>query len=195
MVPFIADSIFFRSLDAMRKPIAALLFAAALIVAPAAQAQEWVFTGNIASADQYDLHTVELIAGETATATLVCDEVAPGDRPLDPVLSVYFPNNPGSDDTINANVYNDDGFGQDDFPIGVDCNAFDSSIVQFTALASGTYTFRADGFGSATGPYTLTIGLGQTWISIPTLGEVGFATLALALAMAAVLVLRRRRQA
>ncbi len=60
---------------------------------------------------------------------------------------------------------------------------------------SGIYTFRADGFGSSTGPYTLTIGLGQTWISIPTLGEVGFATLAVALAMAAVLVLRRRRQA
>lgn len=114
------------------------------------------FTGNILSGAQYDLYTVDLIAGEQVTATLVCDEIAPGNRPLDPVLSAYFP---GSDpsNTSNANVYNDDGFGADDDPSGVNCNAFQSSRITFGAPVTGTYTFRADGFGSATGPYTLRI--------------------------------------
>jgi hypothetical protein len=119
-------------------------------------ADSFVFTGTIASGPQYDLFSIPIPAGMTVTATLVCDEIAPGDRPLDPVLSVYFP---GSDpsDTINADVYNDDGFGTDDDPNGVDCNAFDSSRVIFTTPTTATYIFRADGFGSSTGPYTLTI--------------------------------------
>jgi hypothetical protein len=128
----------------------------ALTIPPAFAATLAVFSGNIASGPQFDLHTIPLEAGSQIIATLVCDEIAPGDRPLDPVLSVYFP---GSDpsDVINADVFNDDGFGQDDFPEGVDCNAFDSSRVSFTAPVNGTYTFRADGFGSSTGPYTLTV--------------------------------------
>lgn len=113
------------------------------------------FSGNIASGAQYDLYLMELTGGDQITATLVCDFDGVS-RPLDPVLSVY---NPGSDssDTINADFYNDDGFGLDDDPNGVECDAFDSSRVIFVAPVTGTYTFRADGFGSATGPYTLTI--------------------------------------
>jgi hypothetical protein len=112
-------------------------------------------TGTIASGAQYDLWALDLIAGEQVTATLVCDFDGVS-RPLDPVLSVFFP---GSDtsDTIFADVYNDDGFGSDDDPNGVDCDAFDSSRVFFGAPVTGTYIFRADGFGSSTGPYILSI--------------------------------------
>jgi hypothetical protein len=99
---------------------------------------------------------VFLVVGTAVEATLVCEEIAPGNRPLAPVLSAY---NPGSDpsSTLNADFFNDDGFGLDDDPNGVDCNAFDSSRLRFRAPVNGTYTFRADGFGSSTGPYTLTI--------------------------------------
>ncbi len=136
--------------------ITGCLLGAALIVAQSALALTASYSGNIASGAQYDLYTVDLVEGEQASATLVCDEIAPNDRPLDPVLSVYFPGVDPSD-LINANVYNDDGFGNDDSPDGVDCNAFDSSFLSFTAPVTGTYTFRADGFGNQTGPYTLTI--------------------------------------
>ena len=131
----------------------------ALVLAiPAVFALDLSFSGNIASGAQYDLYTVSLIAGEHVVATLVCDFDGTS-RPLDPVLSVYFPGSDSSD-TINADVYNDDGFGQDDDLNGVDCDAFDSSRVNFSAPVSGDYTFRADGFGSATGPYTLEIHTG-----------------------------------
>jgi hypothetical protein len=135
-----------------------VLAVALLWFAPSAFAIDASFSGNIASGAQYDLYTVNLIAGEPIVATLVCDFDGVS-RPLDPVLSVFFP---GSDtsDTIFADVYNDDGFGLDDDPNGVDCDAFDSSRVIFGAPVTGTYTFRADGFGSATGPYTLEIHTG-----------------------------------
>ncbi|MBK8026422.1 MAG: hypothetical protein IPK19_34800 [Chloroflexi bacterium] len=119
-------------------------------------AADYGFSGNILAGAQYDLYTVNLVAGENVVATLVCDELVPGSRPLDPVLSAYFPGVDPSD-TINANLYNDDGFGLDDDPNGVDCDAFDSSRIFFSAPVTGAYTFRADGFGSSTGPYTLTI--------------------------------------
>lgn len=121
-------------------------------------AGDFSFSGNIASGAQYDLYTISMLAGESATATLVCDFDGTS-RPLDPVLSVFFP---GSDpsNTANADVYNDDGFGSDDDPAGVDCDAFDSSRVNFTAPTTGDYIFRADGFGSSTGPYTLVIHTG-----------------------------------
>lgn len=128
----------------------------ALLTATVASAETLVFNGFIASGAQFDLYQVFLTANTRVTATLVCDEIAPGDRPLDPVLSVFDPFSDPSD-TINATYYNDDGFGADDFPNGVDCNAFDSSIVNFITEFEGWYTFRADGFGSSTGPYTLTI--------------------------------------
>ncbi|MGH7263730.1 MAG: FG-GAP-like repeat-containing protein, partial [Candidatus Rokuibacteriota bacterium] len=57
----------------------------------------------------------------------------------------------------SSDFFNDDGFGLDDDPNGIDCNAFDSSRLIFRAPVTGTYTFRADGFGSSTGPYSLTI--------------------------------------
>lgn len=122
-------------------------------------AAAYSYSGTIASGAQYDLYTVHLLAGESVTATLVCDFDGVS-RPLDPVLSAYFPGSDSSD-TIFADVYNDDGFGLDDDPNGVDCDAFDSSRIFFAAPVTGDYTFRADGFGSATGPYTLNIRTGS----------------------------------
>jgi len=128
-----------------------------LLTVPAAFAGPQIYRGTIASGAQFDLYNIPLLAGQGVSARLVCEELSPGSRPLDPVLSVFFP---GSDpsDTANADVFNDDGFGLDDDPAeGVDCNAFDSSQVIFSAPVTATYIFRADGFGSATGPYSLTI--------------------------------------
>jgi hypothetical protein len=142
-----------------RKTVVLLAVSAALLalaISGVSAANSSVFMGNIASGAQYDLYTVHIDASTQVVATLVCDEIAPGNRPLDPVLSVYFPGSDSSN-TINADVYNDDGFGSDDDPSGVDCNAFDSSRVIFTTTFSADYVFRADGFGSSTGPYTLTI--------------------------------------
>ena len=118
------------------------------------------YSGNIASDDQYDLYTVTLHAGDRVVATLICDEIAPDDRPLDPILSAYFPGVDSSDLT-NATKYNDDGFGSDDSPDGVDCNAFDSARLRFRVEEGGEYTFRVDGFGSSTGPYSLRIRASQ----------------------------------
>lgn len=132
------------------------VFAVALVwFAPAAMAFDAVYHGNITSGAQFDLYTVHLSKGEQVVATLVCDFDGVS-RPLDPVLSVFSPGVDPSD-TIFATFYNDDGFGQDDTPAGVECDAFDSSRVIFQASSEGDYIFRADGFGSSTGPYTLTI--------------------------------------
>jgi hypothetical protein len=162
---------------------------------PAAANQVIVYTGNILSGAQYDLYNVNGLKGyQKVQATLVCDETAPGnnDRPLDPVLSAYFP---GSDpsDTVNADVYNDDGFNSGAFPNGVDCNAFASSIISFVVPFDGDYVLRADGFGSATGPYTLEVRIIDSPFEVPTLNVAGLAALALALAAASVFLLRRRR--
>lgn len=178
----------------MRMRLAFPLLALAALAAAVVEAQQSVFTGTIASGDQYDLHTVFLVTGQQVGASLVCDFDGVS-RPLDPVLSVFRPSNPDTDDVLLSDYYNDDGFGTDDFPWGVDCDAFDSSYVTFTAGETGDYTFRADGFGSSTGPYILTVDRADTWVSIPTLDEVGFAALALALAAAALILLRRRRAA
>lgn len=138
--------------------VSALVVMALLLAVPSVFALDLSFTGDIASGAEYDLYTVSLLAGEHVVATLVCDFDGVS-RPLDPVLSVYFPGTDPSD-TINADVYNDDGFGKDDDPNGVDCDAFDSSRVMFSAPVTGDYIFRADGFGSSTGPYTLEIHTG-----------------------------------
>ncbi|MBE2185067.1 MAG: hypothetical protein IAE89_16675 [Anaerolineae bacterium] len=132
-----------------------LLLLIALFAATSVFAAAFSFSGVIASGAQYDLYTVNLVAGQGVTATLVCDFDGVS-RPLDPVLSVFFP---GSDpsDVVNSDAYNDDGFGLDDDPNGVDCDAFDSSRVRFNAPVTGDYVFRADGFGSSTGPYTLAV--------------------------------------
>lgn len=134
------------------------VFVALAALAVPAFALDLSFTGTIASGAQYDLYVIPLLAGEGVTATLVCDFDGVS-RPLDPVLSVFFPGSDSSD-TVYADVYNDDGFGSDDDPNGVDCDAFDSSRVTFTAPVSGDYTFRADGFGSSTGPYILSVHTG-----------------------------------
>ena len=131
------------------------------VISMLAAAPSWagpqVYRGTISTGAQYDLYNIPLLAGQGVIGRLVCEELSPAQRPLDPVLSVYFPGVDPSD-TVNASIYNDDGFGGDDNPAeGVDCNAFDSSQVIFTAPVTGNYIFRADGFGSATGPYSLTI--------------------------------------
>jgi hypothetical protein len=110
------------------------------------------FSGDILSGAQTDVYGVNIEAGKNVVATLVCDFDGVS-RPLDPVLTVVGPGG-------NVVAFNDDGFGSDDAPNGVDCDAFDSSRVGFTASETGLYQFRADGFGSATGPYTLTIRFG-----------------------------------
>lgn len=171
--------------------------AVSLSVAPASAQVIFEASGTIASGAQYDLYPVHLTKGQAIVATLVCDETAPGngDRPLDPVLSAFVPGNLGTDDTINADAYNDDGFGLDDDPAGVDCNAFDSSRIRFTPQVTGDHTFRVDGFGSSTGPYTLRIVAGPSILEIPTLSQVGLASLALLLIAASLVLLRRRRAA
>lgn len=119
-------------------------------VSPAHAEFQKTFTGTITSGSDYKLHTVDLGAGQSVTATLVCAEIAPGNRPLDPVLTVFFP---GSDPTNygDYDLYDDDGLKS------VPCNAWWSSTVSFTTTVSGTYTFRADGFSTSTGPYILTV--------------------------------------
>ena len=166
----------------------------ALVAATSASAAVTQYSGDITSGAQYDLYPLQLEAGDIVVATLVCDESPPppGNRPLDPVLSVFFP---GSDptDVSNADIYNDDGFGSDDDPVnGVDCNAFDSARVHFMAPAAGTYTFRADGFGSATGPYTLRI-LVTPAVGAPALDQIGMILAVLVLAGVASSRFRRLR--
>src|SRR5262245_48322081 len=116
-----------------RIPVGALLFLITVVLVPSAvRATEVVkvITGNIASGAQFDLFTITLRQGSRVVATLVCDSNGVS-RPLDPVLSV-FTNLADASDTINAFQFNDDGFGSDDDPDGIDCDAFDSSRVNFT---------------------------------------------------------------
>lgn len=180
-----------------RRRVPILALAVATLAYVPASAQIFETSGTISSGAQYDLYSIELSGSLQIVATLVCDEtvLGNGDRPLDPVLTVYLPGNGGTNDTANADAYNDDGFGSDDYPEGVDCNAFDSSIVKFTTPFSGDYVFRADGFGSSTGPYTLTVSAGPSILDIPTLSQVGLAGLALLLIAASLVVLRKRRVA
>jgi hypothetical protein len=103
-------------------------------------------SGVISSGAQYDLYTFYFAAGTQVTAQLDCAS-APANT-LDTVLSVFFP---GSDpsSTANADVYNDDGG-------SLVCGGFRSSLAVFITPVAGDYTFRVDGFGSATGAYSLT---------------------------------------
>lgn len=95
------------------------------------------FSGVITSGADFHRHAVDLVEGIYYTADLVC-----ADGTLDPVLSVFDPNGV-------MVAYNDDG--------GTPCNSFRSSHVTFRAPSDGTFQFQADGFGSSTGPYTLTV--------------------------------------
>ena len=156
------------------------------------QAAHYQYTGNITSGAQFDTYPIFLTRGDLITATLVCDQVQGGSRPLDPALSVFLPFDPAID-TAAAVLYNDDGFGTDDDPAGVNCDAFDSARIIARAPQSGTFTFRADGFGSATGPYTLTIDTEPGYNGIPTLNQYGLILLGLLLAGFALHGLRRRQ--
>lgn len=151
----------------------------------------FVVSGQIASSSDYHLHVVPLSRGGVV-ATLVCDAAQAGGRPLDPALSVFFPGNPHTSDTLRADVFNDDGFGSDDDTAGVDCDNFDSARATFYAPVDGDYTFRVDGFGTSTGPYTLTVGEPTSPVQVPALSGAGPLALTLLLAAASLLLLRRR---
>ena len=77
------------------------------------QAAHYQYSGNILTGAQFDTFPIFLRRGDFITATLVCDQVQGGGRPLDPVLSVFLPFDPAVD-TAAAVMYNDDGFGLDD---------------------------------------------------------------------------------
>ncbi|MBX3065322.1 MAG: hypothetical protein U0528_17865 [Anaerolineae bacterium] len=115
--------------------ITALLVSAGLNSVHAATS--YVFSGSITSDTDFKLHQVGLSAGESVVATLVCT-----DGTLDPVLTVYDPSNV-------AVAWDDDSY--------TPCNSASSSYVSFVAAVGGQYTFRADGFSTSTGPYTLTV--------------------------------------
>ena len=87
------------------------------VISMLAAAPSWagpqVYRGTISTGAQYDLYNIPLLAGQGVIGRLVCEELSPAQRPLDPVLSVYFPGVDPSD-TVNASIYNDDGFGGDD---------------------------------------------------------------------------------
>lgn len=134
----------------VRRPslIVGLLVGVALLFAVTGVfAASYAFSGTIASGPQYDLYSINLIGGESVDATVYCAD--PPNNTLDTIVSVYFP---GSDpsSTANADVYNDDGGSQL-------CGGFHNSHLAFGAPVTGVYVFRVDGFGSATGDYTLNI--------------------------------------
>ncbi|MEZ5313968.1 MAG: hypothetical protein R2862_10135 [Thermoanaerobaculia bacterium] len=177
----------------MRQRSARSLFVLFLVIAAPLAAQDYTYSGTIAAPGDYDLYTVPLRGSDLVVATHVCDFDGVS-RPLDPVLGVYFPGSDPADES-SPDVFNDDGFGGDDDPNGVDCDAFDSSRVIFTAPFDGDYVFRADGFGSSTGPYTLSIYITTSPLAIPTVDAVGMSSLVLLLFVAGVYTLRRRRRA
>jgi hypothetical protein len=154
----------------------------ALSSSMAAHAAHYVFTGNILTGAQFDLYPIFLNQFDRVTATAVCDP-SPNNT-LDTVLTAF---RPGADtsSTNNAAFYNDDGGPED-------CGGFHSSRLVFEAPQGGPWTFRVDGFGSATGPYTLTIDTVGDARPIPTLNEYGLILLGLLLAGFAMRGLRRR---
>lgn len=126
-------------------PIVRFLFVLALAlgivasgVAPAAAALLSV-SGTIASGAQFDRYPVALEFGMVIQIELVCGIP----NTLDTVVSLYDPGN-------NQVGYNDDGG-------PVTCGGFHSSLLVYSVPAAGTYQVQVDGFGSATGPYTLTV--------------------------------------
>lgn len=151
----------------------AVVFVALLLPAAPARAvdESYTFNGTIMSAVQFDLYPVMLGQGAQVVATLTCDEISPGDRPLDPVLSAFTPGVDASD-INNAFVRDDDSL------LSVPCNAFHSAIIRFVAPVGGIYNFRADGFGSSTGPYTMQIDITNARATAPLLDRFGLALIA-----------------
>jgi hypothetical protein len=96
-------------------------------------------SGTIASGAQFDRYPVALDFGMVIQIDLVCGTP----NTLDTVVSLYDPGN-------NQVGYNDDGG-------SVTCGGFRSSLLVFTVPTAGTYQVQVDGFGSSTGPYTLTV--------------------------------------
>lgn len=125
------------------------LLAILVVAMPASAALVYTFTGTIADDGETDSYNVTLNAGDFVLVRATCDEVAPGDRPLDPVVTVFDPTN-------SDVAYNDDG----NQPA---CNNFDTACTTFTAAVSGT--FRFDVYDAAGGPfpapYTLVIVVGD----------------------------------
>jgi hypothetical protein len=155
-----------------------LIALATVMTATAATAATTQYSGDITSGAQYDTYTLQLAQGDVVTANAVCDTP----DTLDTILSVFFPGNDPSN-ISNADIFNDDGGDKI-------CGGFRASRVQFIAPASGTYTFRVDGFGSATGPYTLTIVVNA--VGAPALDRIGVLLALLALAGVALLRFRQR---
>lgn len=162
------------------------LLPAAIGFAPSLHADEFHYAGTIATADQYDLYPLNLAAGTHVVVDLIC---APDpNNTLDTVLSVFAPGVDPSD-VANATYYNDDG--------GTEvCGGFRSSRLEFfVATDGGDWTFRVDGFGSATGDYTLDIVTTTSIVAIPALDTLGLGLLFLLLGGAAMFLLRRQRHA
>ncbi len=173
-------------MNSPRKLALLLLLPATLTFASASRADEFHYTGTIASGTQFDLYPLEIAARTRVVADLVC--APPPGNTLDTVLSIFAP---GADtsDTGNSTFYNDDGGPED-------CGGFHSSHLDVIIEDGGTWTFRVDGFGSATGDYTLDIVTSSAAIvAIPTLDSVGLALLVLLLSGAALHLLRRQRRA
>ncbi|MEO8196709.1 MAG: hypothetical protein ABI689_08305 [Thermoanaerobaculia bacterium] len=165
-----------------RKVAAAVVLILGL--AAVAVALSYHYAGTIASGPQYDTYVIPLSVGTHVTADTYC--AAPPNNTLDTILTAFAPGVDPSD-TANAAFYNDDG--------GADiCGGFRNSRLEFDATVAGNWTFRVDGFGSATGDYTLDI-LTQSLVEVPTLDSVGLVVLTLVLAGIALVVLRRRRTA
>lgn len=97
------------------------------------------FSGNITSGAQTDVYAVAYQAGQAVVANLRC--TAP--PTLDTILSLY-------DSNGQQIAYNDDGG-------DTSCGGFRSSLISTAIPESGTYYWHVDGFGSATGTYTLQI--------------------------------------
>lgn len=160
-----------------------VLLVSLLLAAPALRAESFHFEGNITSGAQYDLYPIDLPDGTHVYADLTCGDPFT----LDTILSIFAPGADTSDLTQSL-FYNDDG--------GPDvCGGFRSSRLDVQLPGPGLYTFRVDGFGSATGPYTLDIETTTVAAAIPTLDVVGLILLAAALAGISLLLLRRRSAA
>lgn|GEM_PF-1312943 len=124
-----------------------VIVAAFIFVLPTAADDGVSFSGTISFVGDSNDHNVSLSAGQNVIAELICTEASPGNRPLDPYLTVYGPN--------GFSIYNDD-----DYSIQ-NCNSASSSLVTFIVPTSGTYTFNAAGCCSSTGPYRLNINSGE----------------------------------
>ena len=152
-----------------------------VFLAVPAFAANYVFNGNITTGAQYDTYTIPLNRGDFVDAVVTC--ASPPNNTLDSVLSMYHPFVSATDTSLSR-FYDDDG--------GPDvCGGFHDSKLSVVADLGGDWTVRVDGFGSATGAYTLTINVRPGYNGIPTLSEYGLIALGLLLAAFGVRRLRK----